>query len=74
MVGLIGAAAVILAVDAQWQGMPLLSELRLSVVRENMIDWKSWALLAGAFVAGYWGKVGPIAIIIIGGVLGFVLY
>lgn len=74
VVGLIGAAAVILAVDAQWQGMPLLSELRLSVVRENMIDWKSWALLAGAFVAGYWGKVGPIAIIIIGGVLGFVLY
>jgi len=74
VVGLIGAAAVILTVDAQWQGVPLLSEPRLSVVRENMIDWKSWVLLAGAFVAGYWGKVSPIAVIIIGGVLGFVLY
>ena len=70
VVGLIGAAAVILIVKTTWfQGTPT-----FTVVAENFPDWKSWLLLGGAFVAGYWGKVNPIYIIIAGAVLGLLLY
>ncbi len=70
VVGLIGAAAVILVVRVAWAGcVP-----SLSVVRENFIDWKSWALLGASFAASYWGKVNPILVILCGAVLGLVLY
>lgn len=70
VVGLIGAAAVILIFKTTWiSGVPT-----ISVVTENFPDWKSWVLLAGAFVAGYWGKVNPIYVILAGAVLGLVLY
>lgn len=74
VVGLIGAAAVILVVRTVWSGTPLLSEPRLSIVRDNMFDWKSWCLLGGAFIASYWGKVGPILVIVLAGVAGFLIY
>ena len=70
VVGLIGAAAVILMFKTTWTG-PVPS---VQVVADNFPDWKSWLLLGGAFVAGYWGKVNPIYIIIAGGVLGVLLY
>ena len=70
VVGLIGAAAVILMFKTTWAG-PVPS---VQVVADNFPDWKSWLLLGGAFVAGYWGKVNPIYIIIAGGVLGVLLY
>jgi chromate transporter len=70
VVGLIGAAAVILIVKTTWTGgIP-----RMQVVADNFPDWKSWVLLGGAFVAGYWGKVNPIWLIVAGGVLGLILY
>ena len=70
VVGLIGAAAVILMFKTTWTGyVP-----SLQVVTDNFPDWKSWLLLGGAFVAGYWGKVNPIYIIIAGAVLGLLLY
>jgi chromate transporter len=70
VVGLIGAAAVILIIKTTWTGgVPT-----VQVVRENFPDWKSWCLLAGAFVAAYWGKVNPIYIILSGAVLGLLLY
>ena len=70
VVGLIGAAAVILIIKTTWTGgVP-----QVRVVAENFPDWKSWALLGGAFVAGYWGKVNPIYIILAGAVLGLLLY
>ena len=70
VVGLIGAAAVILIVKTTWMGgIP-----RMQVVADNFPDWKSWVLLGGAFVAGYWGKVNPIWLIVAGGVLGLILY
>ncbi len=70
VVGLIGAAAVILVVRTTWDGcVP-----EFSLVRENIIDWKSWLLLGAAFVACYWKKVNPILIIFCGAVLGLVLY
>ena len=70
VVGLIGAAAVILIIKTTWTGC----SPSVQVVSENFPDWKSWVLLGGAFVAGYWGKVNPIYIILAGAVLGLLLY
>ena len=68
--GLIGAAAIILVFKTTWMGgVP-----SVQVVADNFPDWKSWLLLGGAFVAGYWGKVNPVYIILAGAVLGLLLY
>ena len=70
VVGLIGAAAVILLLKVSWTGgVP-----SFSVVQENFPDRKSWLLLAGAFAASYWGKVNPIRLILAGALLGLLLY
>ena len=70
VVGLIGAAAVILIVKTTWsQGAP-----SFSIVTENFPDWKSWCLLAAAFAASMWGKVNPILVILGGAVLGLLIY
>ena len=70
VVGLIGAAALILILKTTWtSGVP-----SVQVVSDNFPDWKSWVLLGGAFVAGYWGKVNPIYIILAGAALGLLLY
>ena len=70
VVGLIGAAAVILCVSVNWNGLiPA-----FSVVEENFPDWKSWCLFAAAFVASFKFKVNPILLIVIAGVLGLLLY
>lgn len=70
VVGLIGAAAVILIVKTTWTGYTP----QIQVVSENFPDWKSWVLLGGAFAAAYWGKVNPIGLILAGAVLGLLLY
>lgn len=70
VVGLIGAAAVVLLFRFTWDGW----SVKAAVVRENIADWKSWLLLGGAFVVSYWGKVGPISVIILAGIAGFLLY
>ena len=70
VVGLIGAAAVILILKTTWTGgVP-----QVQVVQENFPDWKSWCLLAAAFAACYWGKMNPIHVILAGAVLGVLLY
>ena len=70
VVGLIGAAAIILIVKTTWfQGTPT-----FTVVEDNFPDWKSWCLLAAAFGASYWGKVNPILVIVAGAVLGLLIY
>ncbi len=74
VVGLIGAAAVIMMFDASWSGFPLLSNFDVSVVTDNFPDWKSWALFVAALIAALAFKVGPIPIIIAGGFLGFLIY
>lgn len=74
VVGLIGAAAVILMFNASWAGTPLFSKLDMNIVTENFPDWKSWALFIAAIIASMVFKVGPIPIIIAGGVMGFLLY
>ena len=44
------------------------------ITAENFIDWTSWALFAGAFIASQWLKMNPILIIILGGVIGYFIY
>ena len=70
VVGLIGAAAVILCVSVDWNGLVP----SFSIVRDNFPDWKSWCLFAAAFVASFKFKVNPILIIVLAGVLGLLLY
>ena len=66
VVGLIGAAAVILVVRTAWAGcVP-----SFTLVRDNFPDWRSWVLLGAAFAASFWGKVNPILVIIAGAILG----
>ena len=70
VVGLIGAAAVILCLRVDWNGMVP----SLSIVKENFPDWKSWCLFAAAFVAAFKFKVNPILLIVLSGILGLLLY
>ena len=70
VVGLIAAAAVILAVRTTWT----VCVPSLEIVRENFVDWKSWLLLAAAFAASLWGRVNPILIILAGAVAGLLLW
>lgn len=74
VVGLIGAAAIILIVNTSWDGIPFLSKCNFEIIKENFIDWKSWVLFGAAMIASLFFKVGPITIIIAGGVLGLLLY
>ena len=70
VVGLIGAAAVILIVKTTWfQGAP-----SFAIVRDNFPDWKSWCLFAAAFLASFKFKVNPILLIVLAGVMGLLLY
>ena len=70
VVGLIGAAALILIFRTSWSGITP----SVRVLQDNFPDWKSWCLLGGGFVAGYWGKVNPIYVILAGAALGLLLY
>jgi len=74
VVGLIGAAALILIFNVQWSGVPLLSHVDVSIVKDNFSDWIAWALFAAAVVASLLFKIKPIPIIMAGGILGFLLY
>ena len=74
VVGMIAAAALILVFKTNWEGTPLFSKFGISIVYENFPDWTSWVLLAAAMVASLVFKIGPIPIIVAGGVLGLILY
>ena len=70
VVGLIGAAAVILCLKVDWNGFAP----SVSVVSENFPDWKSWLLLAAAFIASFKFRINPILLIICAGFAGLLLY
>ncbi len=72
--GLIGAAALILIFNVDWGGTPLFSTPQVTVIRDNFIDWKSWALFGAAMVASLGFKANPILIILGGGIAGLLLY
>ena len=44
------------------------------ITDDNFIDWTSWILFAGAFIASQWLKITPILLIIIGGAIGYLIY
>ena len=70
VVGLIGAAAIILMFKVNWiDAKPV-----ISIVRENFTDWISWGLFAAATVVSLCFKIGPIPIILAGGALGLLIY
>lgn len=70
VVGLIGAAALILMFRFSWDG--ILPQVR--VLEENFPDWKSWALFFAALVLSLWGKANPILMILVAGAVGLVIY
>ena len=70
VVGLIGAAAIVLMFKVDWNGLVP----SLQVVEENFPDWKSWCLFAAAFLASFKFKVNPILLIVLSGVMGLLLY
>ncbi|MBQ9186024.1 MAG: chromate transporter [Bacteroidales bacterium] len=70
VVGLIGAAAVILVVNIGWNGCTP----HFSIIEDNFPDWKSWVLFGAALIASLKFKVGPITIICAGAVAGILLY
>lgn len=74
VVGLIGAAAIILVLKVTWTGLPLISHAEVGVIEENFIDWKSWLLFGLALVVGLKFKPSPIWVIVAGGACGLLLY
>lgn len=44
------------------------------ITKDNFIDWTSWILFAGAFIASQWLKMNPILVIVLAGVLGYFIY
>lgn len=44
------------------------------ITKDNFIDWTSWVLFAGAFVASQWLKMNPITVIILSGAIGYFIY
>lgn len=44
------------------------------ITKDNFIDWTSWILFVGAFIASQWLKMNPILVIILGGVIGYIIY
>ena len=70
VVGLIGAAAIVMIVRITTGD----GGLRLSLIRENFPDWKSWVLFAAAFIASLRFKADPVVILLAGAVLGLFLY
>ena len=70
VVGLIGAAALILMFKVDWS----LQAVDISIVKENFSDWISWVLFAAAVIASLFFKIGPIPILIAGGILGLLIY
>lgn len=44
------------------------------ITKDNFIDWTSWVLFAGAFIASQWLKMNPILVIILAGVTGYFIY
>lgn len=66
--GLIGASALALMLSVNLGGGGV------HIIAENFPDWKSWALFAVGLGAYLTGKVGPVAILAAGAIMGIALY
>lgn len=67
--GLIGAAALVLAVSVGLDG-----GFHAAIVSENFPDWKSWAIFAVAFALSFVKKISPVALIFGAGLVGLVVF
>ncbi|MBQ3711417.1 MAG: chromate transporter [Bacteroidales bacterium] len=72
--GLIGAAALLLMFRFSGSALPGSIGLDVSVLTENFADWTSWAILAATVAASFIFKVNPIILIVLGGILGLIIY
>jgi len=68
--GLIGAAALILMFKISMDGITP----RISILTENFPDWTSWAIMGASVLASLIWKVNPILLILVGGILGLIIY
>ena len=68
--GLIGAAALILMLR-----ISITDEgLKASILTDNFPDMASWLMLAGTLLCSFILKANPILLILLGGVLGLIIY
>lgn len=44
------------------------------MTKDNFADWYSWVIFAAAFALSWWGKVGPIPLLVGAGVAGLIIY
>lgn len=72
VVGLIGAAAIILMFDITPPTFP--EGFSIKLIRESFPDWTSWALFAAALIAGLKWKANPLLIIVLAGAFGILIY
>lgn len=70
VIGMIGAAGLILALRISWDGLIP----KIGVISSNFPDWKSWVLFAAAFAVSMLTRISPILILLAAGVLGFIIY
>ncbi|MCQ2182646.1 MAG: chromate transporter [Bacteroidales bacterium] len=64
--GLIGAAAVVLAISFDGG--------KVFIIRENFPDWKSWLVFGGAFGLSFIKKISPVWLIFGAGLVGLLIY
>lgn len=69
VVGMIAAAAFALSFTFDPAASP-----SFGILKDNFPDWKSLVIAVAAFAASYFGKQGPIRVILGGAVLGLLLY
>lgn len=70
VIGMIGAAGLILALSISWDGfIP-----KMGIIGSNFPDWKSWVLFAAAFTVSMLTEISPMLILIAAGILGFAIY
>lgn len=70
--GLIASAALIMMFRVNWNNSSILPSF--SIVKENFPSSSCWLFFLGAFFLSIKKKIGPIGIIILSGLLGFILY
>lgn len=71
VVGMIGSAALILVFKINWHGIPLLSDFDFSIIKENFIDYRSYIICIVATVVSLKFKIGPIPVILLSGLAGY---
>jgi len=67
--GLIGAAAIVLAVSIDTS-----DGFEISIIRDNFPDWRSWLLFFGVFGLSLIKKTSPVWLIFGAGAIGFLIF